>query len=76
MKKGLYLKIILAHNIIFVDLLFTACLLVLWRQGHTPNTLIKYAVIFYGAEGILGAAIKIFKEKTKDKKKKEDSLEE
>jgi hypothetical protein len=51
-----------------MDLLFFGCLLLLWRQSTPPNSLIKYAVVFYGAEGILSAGIKISKV-VKDKKK-------
>lgn len=67
-SKGTFLKVLLVHNLIFMDLLFLGCALLLWRQGASPNTLVKYAIIFYGAEGILGAGIKISKI-IKDQKK-------
>lgn len=73
MQKGQYLKTILAHNIIVMDLLFVAVLVLLWRQGNNPNTLIKWAVTFYGGEGILSAGIKIVKV---NKEKKSDKSEE
>jgi hypothetical protein len=60
-SKGVFLKLLLLHNLLFMDLLFFCCLLLLWRQGELPNTLIKYAAIFYGGEGILSAGIKISK---------------
>lgn len=60
-SKGTFLKVMLIHNLIFMDLLFLGCLIILWKQGVPPNTLLKYATIFYGGEGILGAGIKISK---------------
>jgi hypothetical protein len=77
-SKGTFLKVLLLHNLVFMDLLFFGCVLLLCRQGASPNTLIKYAVVFYGAEGILSAGIKIskiVKDKKGDKDNGKDQLE-
>jgi hypothetical protein len=67
-KAGLFMKILLCHNIMYVDFLFLGSILLCYKQGIDPTGVVQSAVVFYGLEGIVSGAIKVFKTKFNYKK--------